>query len=121
MKVKLFIIAAIVLLAVCACEEDQGKNPFVGTWEGPLGTGSYDFSDDKAALSSEYKVTYNNLSGALPASGTYTFDGNTAEISFDPLTAFGIPPFTGKRTATIVGNSFEISAVPGIPITFTKK
>jgi len=119
MKVKLFIIAAIVLLAVCACE-DPKENLFVGTWTGPLND-SFVFSDDKAAFSSEYKVTYTNLTGALPANGTYTFDGNTAEISFDALTALGIPPFTGKKTVTIVGNSFEIPALAGLTTTkYTK-
>jgi len=115
MKVKFFIIAAIVLLTVCACEEDMGENLFEGIWEGTTGD-SYVFSDDKAAFSSDYKVTYNNLTGLISADGTYTFDGKTAELSFSAIGA----PFIGKKTITINNNSFEVTIL-GIPLTYTKK
>jgi len=124
MKAKLFIfaVAIVVLLTVSACE-DVGENLFVGTWVGPAIASlsdSYVFSDGKAFLSSEYKVTYNNVSGLAPAEGTYTFNGNKAEITFKTGITSILPPFTGKQTVTIVNNSFEITSSLGVKTTYTK-
>ena len=108
MKVRnyLLVIGLIVLTVflVISCDTSGDNNPFLGTWAGSDGTAHFEDSS----------WTINVYRGGVGLKGTYTYNDNTATITYTQISVDGGTTWRSitsseaseyVRTATISGNT----------------
>ena len=66
-------------MAVVGCDMFGDNNPFVGTWVGSDGTAYFEASS----------WTINVYRGEVGLKGTYTYDGNTATVTYTQISNDG--------------------------------
>jgi len=106
MKKNYFWITVLIMLTVLlaiSCDIFGSNNPFVGTWVGSDGTAYFE----------ESSWTINIYMGGVGLKGTYTYNGNTATVTYTQISDNGgvtWRPITSSeasryvRNATVSGN-----------------
>ena len=101
--IALILLSALLIIS-CDLFSEEDDNPFKGTWVGSDGTAYFD----------ESSWTINVYMGGVGLKGTYSYDGNTATITYTqisdnggvtwhPITSSEASRYT--RTATVSGNT----------------
>jgi hypothetical protein len=103
------LVFATLLFTGCPTEEEEAANPFKGGWKGGSTVRLY-FDDNGSFSMSKFENFWNGdfLIPKNSGSGSYTYSGNTAALTFDGE--------SGSYRATISGTTLTLSGV-----TFTKQ